>query len=169
MITYPISSNLYKRISLQRYRLYNFSSFRSPHWRSSVRKGVFKNVAKFTWKHLWQSLFCNKVEVSASDLSRVFSWRFCLFHFNRNEKREIPCWSWNIYFFARVSICLTSKTSKGNLMLQFSELVEFRSGKVSGWWTLDKLQYENGLKDQLQTFAHKFLTDCCTKPCPRFF
>ena len=31
----------------------------------------------------------------------------------------------------------------------FSWLEEFRLGKVSGWWTLDKLQYENGLKDQL--------------------
>ena len=163
MITYPISSNLYKRISLQRYRLYNFSSFRSPHWRSSVRKGVFKNVAKFTWKHLWQSLFCNKVEVSASDLSRVFSWRFCLFHFNRNEKREIPCWSWNIYFFARVLICLTSKTSKGNLMLQFSELVE--SFWVVNTW---RAPVRKRLKGSTLNFAHRFLTDCCTKPCLRF-
>ena len=33
---------------------------------------------------------------------------------------------------------------KGNLMLQFSWLEEFRQGKVFGWWTLDELQYENG-------------------------
>ena len=38
---------------------------------------------------------------------------------------------------------------KGNLMLQLSWLQEFRYGKVSGWWTLDELQYENGLNDQL--------------------
>ena len=28
------------------------------------------------------------------------------------------------------------------------ELEEFRYGKISGWWTLDELQYENGKKDQ---------------------
>ena len=39
--------------------------------------------------------------------------------------------------------------SKENLMLQFSWLEEFREGMVSGWWTLDELQYENGSYDQL--------------------
>ena len=34
---------------------------------------------------------------------------------------------------------------KENLMLQFSWLKEFRLGKVSRWWTLDELQYENSL------------------------
>ena len=53
---------------------------------------------------------------------------------------------------------------KGNLMLQLSWLQDFRYGKVSGWWTLDELQYENGLNDQ-----DTFLTDCCTKQYPRFF
>ena len=38
---------------------------------------------------------------------------------------------------------------KGDLILQFSWLEEFCKGKVSRWWTLDELQYENGLKDQL--------------------
>ena len=38
---------------------------------------------------------------------------------------------------------------KGNLMLQFSWLEEFRQGNVSWWWTLDELQYENGWNDQL--------------------
>ena len=61
MITYPISSNLCKKIYLQCYRLYNFSFFRSSHWRCSVRKDVLQNFAKFTGKHLWQSLFFNKV------------------------------------------------------------------------------------------------------------
>ena len=35
--------------------------FRSSHRRCSVRKGVFRNFAKFTGKHLCQSLFFNKV------------------------------------------------------------------------------------------------------------
>ena len=82
----------------------------------------------------------------------------CLFHFNRKMG-----WSSNIYFFARVSTCLTSKSSKelwqmviwsenvfkGNLMLQFSWLEEFRLRKVSEWWTLNELKYKSGLKDQL--------------------
>ena len=38
-----------------------FISFRSSHWRCSVRKSVLKNFAKFTGKHLCQSHFFNKV------------------------------------------------------------------------------------------------------------
>ena len=34
---------------------------RSSHRRCSIRKGVLKNFAKFTGKHLCQSLFFNKV------------------------------------------------------------------------------------------------------------
>ena len=34
---------------------------RSSHWRCSVRKGVLRNLAKFTGKHLCQSLLFNKV------------------------------------------------------------------------------------------------------------
>ena len=34
---------------------------RSSHWRCSVRRGVLRNFAKFTGKHLCQSLFFNKV------------------------------------------------------------------------------------------------------------
>ena len=36
-------------------------SRRSSHQRCSVRKGVLRNFAKFTTKHLHQSLFFNKV------------------------------------------------------------------------------------------------------------
>ena len=93
-----------------------------------------------------------------------------LFNSFGNEKREIPWRSWNIYVFARVSICLTSKISKeiwqmviwsenvfkGNLMLQFSWLEEFCYGKASGWWTLDKLQYENGLNNELSSLHTQF-------------
>ena len=47
-------------------------------------------------------------EVTTSDLSRVFSWKFLVYFISiekRNKKWEIPWWSSNIYFFARVSIC----------------------------------------------------------------
>ena len=35
--------------------------FRSSYQRCSVRKGILRNFAKFTGKHLCQSLFFNKV------------------------------------------------------------------------------------------------------------
>ena len=35
--------------------------FRSSHYRCSIKKGILRNFAKFTGKHLCQSLFFNKV------------------------------------------------------------------------------------------------------------
>ena len=40
---------------------------------------------------------------------------------------------------------------KGNFMLQFSWSEEFRKGKFCSGWTLEKLQYNNGLNDRLST------------------
>ena len=45
---------------------------RSSHRRCSLRKGVLRNFAKFTGKHLYQSLFFNK-----ETLAQVFSCEFC--------------------------------------------------------------------------------------------
>ena len=89
MITYFISSNLCKKSSQQCYQLYNCPFFRNSHWRCSVRKGALGNFAKFTGKYFW-SFSCLLLKI------------FCLFHPNRkwDEKREIPWWSSNIYFFA---------------------------------------------------------------------
>ena len=42
-------------------RLTKLGALRSSHHRSSVRKGVLRNVANFTGKHLCQSIFFNKV------------------------------------------------------------------------------------------------------------
>ena len=39
------------------------ATFRSSHQRCSVTKGVLGNFAKFTGKHLCQSLFFNKIEL----------------------------------------------------------------------------------------------------------
>ena len=41
-------------------------TIRSSHQRRSVRKGVLRDFAKFTGKHLCQSLFFNKVEGPAT-------------------------------------------------------------------------------------------------------
>ena len=54
-------------------------------------------------------------EATAPDLSRVFSWRFLVYFISTekwNEKRKIPRWISNIYFFARVSICLGHRFKK---------------------------------------------------------
>ena len=48
---------LFKKVIFKHY----CGPFRSSHRRCSVRKGVLRNVAKFTEKHLCQSLFFNKV------------------------------------------------------------------------------------------------------------
>ena len=75
MITYPISSNLCKKFlcNVISFRIFHLSEAATK--RCSVRKVVLRNFAKFTGKHLWQSLFFNKVaqRATASDLSRVFS------------------------------------------------------------------------------------------------
>ena len=54
--------------------------YRSNHQRCSIRKGVLRNFAKFTGKHLYQSLFFSKVAghlwTTASHcnvISRIFS------------------------------------------------------------------------------------------------
>ena len=49
--------------------------YRSSHPRCSIKKGVLKNFAKFTGKHLCQSLFFNKVD--SETLAQMFSSEFC--------------------------------------------------------------------------------------------
>ena len=56
---------------------------RSGHRRCSVKKGVLRNFAKFTGKHLCQRLFFNKVAgqvcnfIKKESLAQVFSCEFC--------------------------------------------------------------------------------------------
>ena len=53
---------------------------RSSHRRCSVRKDVLRNYAKFTGRHLCQSLFFNKVpglRPKKETLAQVFSCEFC--------------------------------------------------------------------------------------------
>ena len=56
---------------------------KSSHQRCSLKKGVLRNFAKLTGKHLCQSLFFNKVAGAACNfikketLSQVFSCEFC--------------------------------------------------------------------------------------------
>ena len=54
---------------------YLYSSYRTSHWRCSMKTGVFKNFAKFTVKHLCQSLFFNNA-ASQETVVQVFSCEF---------------------------------------------------------------------------------------------
>ena len=49
------------------------SPYRNSHQRCSVRKRVLRNFAKFTGKHLCQSLFFNNKKA----LAQMFSCEFC--------------------------------------------------------------------------------------------
>ena len=145
MITYPICSNFCKKIICD---VIGFTIFYILEAATGcvLYEEVFLEISQYS-----QENTCDKV----SFFNKVAGWGDCfwsfscllllkisfLFHFNRKMKwkREIPWRSWNIYFFVRVSICLTSKISKeiwqmviwsenvfkGNLMLQFSWLEEF--------------------------------------------
>ena len=50
------------------------------YWRCSVRKGVFRNFAKFTGKHLCQSLFFNKKRLGLTFIGHhrvpLRNWKF---------------------------------------------------------------------------------------------
>ena len=53
-------------------------NFGSSHWRCSVKKGVLKNFAKSTGKHLCQSLFFNKVAgLTSATLLKKRLWHRC--------------------------------------------------------------------------------------------
>ena len=70
------------RIWIQK-RQQQIAVFRSSHRRCSVKTVVNRNFAKFTGKHLWQSLYFNKLAglacnfVKKETLAQVFSIEFC--------------------------------------------------------------------------------------------
>ena len=63
--------------------LKNFLNIRRSHWKGSVKRDVLKNFSKFTGKHLWQSLFFNKV--AGLQVSTVFT--SCLSCFGNDKHR----------------------------------------------------------------------------------
>ena len=73
--------------------------FRSSYRRWSVTKGVLRNFAKFTGKHLCQSLFFNKVAglmpeacnfIKKTNLAQVFSCESCEISMNTFCRRTPP-------------------------------------------------------------------------------
>ena len=63
---YEIKSSEYKHNAKAVYRaMFSLSLKKATEavaWKCSVKKGVLRNFAKFTGKHLYQSLFFNKVD-----------------------------------------------------------------------------------------------------------
>ena len=69
-----------------------FTHCRSSRREVFCRKGVLRNLAKFTGKHLWQSLFFNKVAglIEKEALAQVFSCEFCQISKNIFSYRTPP-------------------------------------------------------------------------------
>ena len=63
---------------------------RKGHQKCSVTRGVLRNFAKFTGKHLCQSLFFNKVAGAGTTLAQVFSCEFCGISNNTFSYRTPP-------------------------------------------------------------------------------
>ena len=59
---------------------YEDNTYRSSHRRCSIIKGFLRNFGKFTRKHLWQSLVCNKVAgLRPAILLKEKLWHMCEF------------------------------------------------------------------------------------------
>ena len=69
-----------------------FTHCRSSRREVFCKKGVLRNLAKFTGKHLWQSLFFNKVAglIEKETLAQVFSCEFCQISKNYFSYRTPP-------------------------------------------------------------------------------
>ena len=81
--------------------IFKNSSVRSSHRRCSIRKGVLRNLAKFTGKHLRQSIFFNKVaeKLCHSCFPVIFA-KFlrALFSQNTSQRLLLQCikiWFWD--------------------------------------------------------------------------
>ena len=104
--------------------------------------------------------FCNKVAGCSncfwSSLHLLLK-IFCLFHFNRKmkKKKEITWWSSNIYFFARVLICLTSNHIFPNNKLLFFIAITQRALKVYFAWKQLKADYSKNIWNE-ENCRHSF-------------
>ena len=73
-----ISKSLFKKVAIVCIKKSKFGTLRSSPPEVFCKKGVVRNVSKFTGKHLCHSLFFNKVAGRKKEaLARVFSCEFC--------------------------------------------------------------------------------------------
>ena len=163
MITYPISSNLRKKRSLQCYWQCYFSETATGG--VLLEKGALGNFAKFTGKHFW-SFSCLLLKIS------------CLFHSNRKMrwKKENTMMELKYLLFCSGTDLFDVKDFKRNLTdVIWSEFVVaiFMVRGISlgkSFWVVNtwRAPVRTRLKGSAVNFAHTFLTDYYTKPCPRF-
>ena len=127
-------------------------SYRSSHWKCFIRKGVLRNFAKFTGKHLSQSVFFNKVArlrpasctpqacnfIKKETLAQVFSCEIC----------EI---SKNIFFTEQLWVAASVPSTFQNLAYAFILIfkLQFTMWKVSKygvfcWSVFSHIQSEYG-------------------------
>ena len=116
---YRLSSNIPHVISLG-----NVGPDRSSHQKCSARKGVLKYFTKFTEKHLYQSLFLNKV-ASHSDTG-VFMWvlqysknTFFTDHLWANASAQIDPDKIVNYFFVKSCLRTVDQHYTGKFLVQF--------------------------------------------------
>ena len=78
-----ISKSLFKKVAIVCIKKSKFGTLRSSPPEVFCKKGVVRNVSKFTGKHLCHSLFFNKVAgpacsfIKKETLAQVFSCEFC--------------------------------------------------------------------------------------------
>ena len=91
---------------------YKWNIYRSSHQRCSVRKGIFRDFAKFTVKYLCQSLFFNKVAGRPATLLKKRLWyrgfpvnckKFPRRTFSQNTSERLLLYIVHIYWFTLIS------------------------------------------------------------------
>ena len=133
---------------------------------------VFLEISQNSQENTYDKVSFNKV-TGWGDCFWTFSCLLlkvsCLFHFNRKMKwkKGNTLMELGIYFFARVTTCLTSKISKDIWLGKtfFGKVLLGKSFWVVNIW---RAPVRKRLKGSTLNFAHTFLMDCCTKRCLHF-
>ena len=112
---------------------------KSNHQRCSVRKSVLRNFAKFTGKHLQQSLFFNKVARPATLLKKRLWHRWFPVNFAKFLRTPflIEYLSWLLLYINKTFYCIHS-------IYQFYLMI------VSGKTVFYSIQYKNLLMNSIE-------------------
>ena len=120
--------------------LFAVSIYRSSPQRRSIKKDVFRNLTKFTGKHLCQSLFFNKVAglSCASSLKNRLSHRFCPVNFakflripfskNTSGRRLLRLFQISKRVYPNP--CQRSRMQRFTKIANNKKLIHFKYGKI---------------------------------------
>ena len=121
-----------------------------------LKKGVLSNFAKFLGKHLCQSLFCNKMQASASAKrdsgAGVFMWIFVKFlrtPFLRNTAGWLLLSLWEDKTFHHKAISWSSFTNLKKIL----QSIKFRKKMFNAFY-VQSLAFWT-LKDKYSSFSRK--------------